>query len=152
MLLFSTYIIFLNLIGLVSTTPVKQTLLDEKTENTSLPEAFHEAEMILKRYSYLINSDTDYLVHGILHVLVESPTSLPFVPRHAMDISFSNLAKKLGSDAVEAVTKPILLSIEENYQNKVQQQSKFHLSEEVKEQIEQALDKFLDGGDNNRPL
>ncbi|CAF3470658.1 unnamed protein product [Rotaria sp. Silwood1] len=144
--MFSSYVIaLLSIVGLVLTNPVKQTLSSEKPENISLAQAFHRAEKTVKRYSYLINSDTDYLVHGILQVLMKHPTSFTVIPRHAVDIIFNNVADKLGNDDVETIAAPILLSIEQNYQRKVEQSSPVELTDETKEKIEEALDNFLDG-------
>ncbi|CAF1357344.1 unnamed protein product [Adineta steineri] len=145
MLICSSYIIvILNIFGLVLTTPVKQISLNEKIGDNSLEQAFRNAEKTLHRYYYLMKSDTDHLVHGMLHILMNNPTSFPFIPYRAMNIAFKNVEEKLGSDEVETLTKPLLLAIEQNYQAKSKQPSTFKLTDETKEKIENALDKFLD--------
>ncbi len=145
MLIFSSYIIILlNIFGLVLTNPVEQISSNEKTEDNSLEQAFRKAEKTLNRYYYLMNSDTDHLVHGMLHVLMNNPTSFPFIPYRAMGIAFKNVAEKLGDQEVETLTKYLLLAIEQNQQTKSKQPSTFKLTDETREKIEDALDKFLD--------
>ncbi|CAF0772788.1 unnamed protein product [Rotaria sordida] len=141
----SYVIVLLSIVGFVLTNPVRNTFLNEKPENLSLTQAFNKAEKAVKRYSYLINSDTDHLVHGILHILMKNPTLFTLIPRHAVDIIFDNIAEKLGYDDVETITTPILLSIEQNYQKKGGQTTPIELTDETKEKIEEALDNFLDG-------
>jgi len=144
----SSFIVLLNIFGLVLTNPVKQTTSNEKSENSSLDQAFRKAEQILNRYYYLMNSDTDHLVHGMLHVLMNNPTSFPYIPYRAMNIAFKNVEQKLGHEEVEALTKPLLLAIEQNYLTKLSKQpSTFKLTDETKEKIEETLDKFLDEAD-----
>jgi hypothetical protein len=144
MLIFSSYVIVLLIItGLVSTTPIKKISLNEKSENVSLNQAFRQAEMTLNRYFYLMKSDTDHLVHGLLHVLINNPLSFPYIPHRALNIAFKNVEQKLGHDDVDILTKPFLLALDQNYQSKPNP-SPFKLTEETKEKIEEALDKFLD--------
>jgi hypothetical protein len=153
MLILSPYfLVLLNIFGLVLTNPVQQILSNDKSEHTSLDQAFRQAEKILNRYYYLIDSDTDHLVHGMLHMLMNNPTSFPFIPHQAMTIAFKNVAQKLGHDEVDALTKPLLLTIEKNYQTKSKQPSSFTLTDETKEKIEDALDKFLDEAEFNPHL
>jgi hypothetical protein len=143
----SSIIILLNIFGLVLTNPVKQRSSNEISEDITLDEAFRKAEQILNRYYYSMNSDTDHLVHGMLHVLMNNPTSFPYIPSRAMNIAFKNVEQKLGHDEVEALTKPLLLAIEQNYLAKSKQASTLKLTDETKEKIEEALDKFLDESD-----
>jgi hypothetical protein len=100
--------------------------------------------MTLNRYFYLMESDTDQLVHAMLHIIMNNPRSFPFVPYRALDIALKNFEKKLGKNDVEILTKPILLSIEKNAQDKSKQPSSFKLTDEVKDKIEEALDKFFE--------
>ncbi|CAF1241579.1 unnamed protein product [Adineta ricciae] len=148
MMIFSTYlIVLLSILGLVLTTPVKQISLNDKSEDVTLEQAFRKAEKTLHRYYYLMNSDIDHLVHGMLHILMNHPTSFPFIPYRAMDIAFKNVAQKLGEEEVNTLTKPLLLALEEHHQTKSKQPMTFKLSDETKEKIEDALDKFLDEGE-----
>ena len=144
MLMFSVYhITLLNIIGLVFTNPVEPNLPNDKSENSSLDRACYEAEKTLMRYYNLIDSDTDHLVHGILHVLLKNPKTFPFIPHRALNIAFNNMAQKLDSDSVDIITKPLLLTIEQNYQKNFEKSSKLKLPDEIKEKIEEALDKFF---------
>jgi len=143
-MLSSSIIILLNIFGLVLTNPVKQIISNENSENIPLDQAFRKAEQILNRYYYLMNSDSDHLVHGMLHVLMNNPTAFPYIPYRAMNIAFKNVAQKLGHEEVEGLTKPLLLAIEQNYLTKSKQPSTFKLTDETKEKIEETLDKFLD--------
>ncbi len=149
LILSSSFFVLLNIFGLVLTNPVKQI---SSNENLSLDQAFRQAEKTLNRYYYLIDSDTDHLVHGMLHVLMNNPTSFPFIPHQAMNIAFKNVAQKLGHEEVDALTKPLLLAIEKNYQAKSKQAPAFKLTAETKETIEDALDKFLDDAEFNPNL
>ncbi len=145
----STFVIvFLNILGLVLTNPV----MNKESDNPSLEQAFREAEKLLNRYYYLINSDTDHLVHGMLHVLMNNPTSFPYIPYRAMNIAFKNVEEKLGHDQVEILTKPLLLAIEQKYQNKSKQSSTVKLNDKTKEKIEEALDKFLEDAEFDHHL
>jgi hypothetical protein len=144
--MFISYIILFSIIsGLVLTKPVEEKLKKEKISiDAPINQAFREAEMTLNRYFYLMNSDTDQLVHAMLLIIINNPTSFPFVPHRALEIALKNFEKKLGQNDVDILTKPILLAIEKNAQNKSKQASPFQLTDEVKAKIENALDKFLE--------
>ncbi|CAM4881287.1 unnamed protein product [Rotaria socialis] len=140
MILTSAYIlVLLSITGLVLTNPVQYTSSNEESENITLAPAIDRAEKTLEHYSHLISSDTDHLVYGILHVLRKDPTAITFIPYDAMDIVFKKVAEKLGYDAVETISKPILLSLEE----KDRQPSTFKLTDETREKIEEDLDNFF---------
>jgi hypothetical protein len=143
MMMFLSYlIIFFIISGLVSTKPIEEKIQNEKYfENISIDQAFREAEITLNRYFYLIKSDTDQLVHAMLHIIMNNPRSFPFVPHRALDIALKNFENKLGQHDMEILIKPILLSIEQNAQNKSKQ---FQLTDEVKNRIENDLDKFFE--------
>lgn len=146
--MFSLSIIILsNIVALVLTNPIQEQTVDRQSNKNSLEQAFRKAEKVLNRYYYMMNSDTDHLVHGMLHLLMNNPTSFPFVPNQAMTIAFKNLEQKLGHDETEALAEPLLLAIEENYLNKSKQEPKVKLTDETREKIEAALDKFLDETD-----
>ncbi|UJR25148.1 hypothetical protein I4U23_006507 [Adineta vaga] len=148
MLIFSSsLIVLLNIFGLVLTNPVKQNSSNDKSEEVTLEEAFRKAEKTLHRYYYLMDSDIDHVVHGMLHMLINHPTSFPFIPYRAMDIAFKNVAKKLGEQEIDVLTKPLLLAIDQHHQTKSKQATTFKLTDEIKEKIEDALDKFLDEGE-----
>ncbi len=145
MFMLSTFVIvFLNIFGLVLTNPVKQSSSNNESEKTSLEQAFRQAEKVLNRYYYLINSDADHLVHGMLHALMNNPTSFPYIPYRAMNIAFKNVEQKLGHDQLDILTKPLLIAIEQNYLNNSKPPSTVKLSDKTKEKIEEALDKFLE--------
>ncbi|CAF3402513.1 unnamed protein product [Rotaria socialis] len=140
MILTSAYIlVLLSITGLVLTNPVQYTSSNEESENITLAPAIDRAEKTLEHYSHLISSDTDHLVYGILHVLRKDPTAITFIPYDAMDIVFKKVAEKLGYDAVETISKPILLSLGE----KDRQPSTFKLTDETREKIEEDLDNFF---------
>jgi hypothetical protein len=137
----TSIIVFLNILGLVLTNPVS----NEQSGNRSLEQANRQAQILLNRYYHLINSDTDHLVHGMLHALINNPTSFPYIPYRAMNIAFKNVGDKLGHDQVEILTKPLLLAIDQNYLSRSKQPSPpVKLNDKTKEKIEQALDKFLE--------
>ncbi|CAF2617119.1 unnamed protein product [Rotaria sp. Silwood2] len=150
MMMFKSYIIIFSVIsGLVLTKPIKEKIKKEKlSEDLSSEQVFRQAETTLNRYFYLIKSDTDQLVHAMLHILINNPKSFPFVPHRALDIALKNFEKKLGEDNVDIVIKPILLSIEQNAQNKSKQSSSFQLTDDIKHKIEDALDEFLEEHEN----
>ena len=134
------------LVGLVFGKPMAETLAPVKsTDDLSIEQAFRQAELTLHRYFYSIDSDTDQLSHAILHLVLNNPTLFPFVPHHALDIAMSNLGKKLGQHDVDVFTKPMIMSIDQIFVKKPDQAATFQLTDDVKEQIEDALDKFLDG-------
>jgi L-lactate utilization protein LutC len=145
-------IILLNIFGLVLTNPVKQTATNEKSGNISIHQAFRNAEKILNRYYYLMDSDSDHLVHGMLHVLMNNPTSFRHIPYRAMNIALKNVERKLGHDSVEALTKPLLLALEQNYLTNSKKPSTVKLTDETKDKIEEELDKFLDEAENDDHL
>jgi L-lactate utilization protein LutC len=148
--MFTSYIIVFSIIsGLVLTKPlVEKSINNTKSQDPSIEQAFRQAETVLNRYFYLMKSDTDQLVHAMLHILMNNPTSFPFVPPRALDIALKNMIQKLGQDDVDILTKPILLSIEQNAQRKSKQSSSYRLTDEVKTQIEDALDKFFQEQEN----
>lgn len=148
--MFTIYIFVFSIIfGLGLTKPVEKKVINENiSQDKSMEQAFRQAEITLNRYYYLMKSDTDHLVHGMLHVIMNNPTSFPYVPSRALDIALKNLEKKLGQDDVDILTKPILLSIEQNARNKSKENSTFKLTDEVKEKIEDALDKFFEEQEN----
>ncbi len=150
MIMFTSYIIVFSIIsGLVLTKPlVEKSINNTKSQDPSIEQAFRQAETVLNRYFYLMKSDTDQLVHAMLHILMNNPTSFPFVPPRALDIALKNMIQKLGQDDVDILTKPILLSIEQNAQRKSKQSSSYRLTDEVKTQIEDALDKFFQEQEN----
>ncbi|CAF2459262.1 unnamed protein product [Rotaria sp. Silwood2] len=150
MMMFKSYIIIFSVIsGLVLTKPIKEKIKKEKlSEDLSSEQVFRQAETTLNRYFYLMKSDTDQLVHAMLHILINNPKSFPFVPHRALDIALKNFEKKLGEDNVDIVIKPILLSIEQNAQNKSKQSSSFQLTDDIKHKIEDALDEFLEEHEN----
>ncbi|CAF4626075.1 unnamed protein product [Rotaria sp. Silwood2] len=149
-MMFKSYIIIFSVIsGLVLTKPIKEKIKKEKlSEDLSSEQVFRQAETTLNRYFYLMKSDTDQLVHAMLHILINNPKSFPFVPHRALDIALKNFEKKLGEDNVDIVIKPILLSIEQNAQNKSKQSSSFQLTDDIKHKIEDALDEFLEEHEN----
>lgn len=139
-----SFIVLLNIVGPILTNPVQEQTVDRKSTKNELEQAFRKAEQILNRYYYLMNSDTDHLVHGMLHLLMNNPTAFPYVPNQAMTIAFKNIEQKLGQHNVELLAEPLLLAIDENYLNKSKQQSPVKITDETREKIEAALDKFLD--------
>lgn len=134
---------FSIIFGLVCSKPVEEKDMSETNINTTIEQAFRQAEIILNRYFYLMNGETDQLVHALLHILINNPNSFPFVPQRALDIAFKNFAKKLGDHDVDIFAKPLLLSLEQNFQEKSNQPA-VHLSPEVKGKIEEALDQFFE--------
>lgn len=145
--MFTLYMIVISLIiGLISTKPIEDKLTTINTSNDlKIDQAFQQAEQILNRYFYLIKSDADHLVHAMLSILLKNPKTFPYIPSRALDIAFKNLAQKMGQNSVDTLTKPLILSIEQNAAlNKSKQlSSSFQLTDEVKVQIEDALDKFF---------
>ena len=108
-----------------------------------MDQALRQAETILNRYFHLMNSDTDQLVYAMLHILMNNPKTFPFVPHRALEIALTNFAKKLGENDVDIFTKPLILSLEQNAEQKANQPT-FQLTPEVKDKIEEALDKFFE--------
>ncbi|CAF0744087.1 unnamed protein product [Rotaria sordida] len=148
-MMFKSFIIFSIIVGLVLTKPIKEKIKNEKiSQDISMEQAFRQAEMTLNSYFYLITSDTDQLVHALLHILINNPKSFPFIPYRALDIALKNFANKLSQDDVDILIKPILLSIEQNAQNNLKQASSFQLTDEIKHKIEDTLDKFLEEHEN----
>ena len=136
--------IFSFLFGLVVTKPVDKNSNKNLHENISFDQAFRQAEMTLNRYFYEMNSDTDHLVHAVLYILLNNPTLFPYVPNRAMDIAFKNVANKLGQADLDILTKPMLLTIERNFQSNLKDSEMFQLTDEMKDEIEDALDEFLE--------
>jgi hypothetical protein len=139
-------IIFSIISGLVYTKPIeeKPTLKDNKNlHDVPMDQAMRDAEATLNRYYHLIESDIDHLVHAMLFIIMNNPTSFPFVPHRALDIALKNFEKKLGQNDVDKLTKPILLSIEQNAQKKSKETQPIQLTDDVKDTIEDALDKFF---------
>ncbi|CAF1032044.1 unnamed protein product [Adineta steineri] len=157
--MFTSYIIIFSIIsGLVLTKPIQEKVTDDiDVQDRTISQAFQQADMVLNRYSYLMKSDTDQLVHAMLLVLINNPTSFPYIPHRALSIVMKNVAQKLGQDDVDILTKPFLLSIEELASNKFKQipsssssspPSSYELTDDVKIQIEDALDKFIQDQEN----
>lgn len=146
MIMFQSHIIIFSIIfGLVFTNPIEENLQNEKqNENASMEEPFQQAEMSLRRYFNLINSDTDHLVHAMLYLIINNPKSFAYVPRHALDVAIKNFEHKLGQDDVNTLIKPLLLTAEQTAENKSKQTTAFKLPEDVKNEIEDALDQFLE--------
>ncbi|CAF1567020.1 unnamed protein product, partial [Didymodactylos carnosus] len=59
-------------------------------------QALRDAENTLKRYSKLMNTDTEYLVYGILRILMEHPQIFAYIPQKAFDITMKSIKSKLG--------------------------------------------------------
>ena len=145
---FSSYIsVFLVVVGLVSTVPLREI----SSKELSFEEAFQQGELVLNRYSFLISSDTDQLVYGLLRVLLSNPIAFSHIPHRALDITLKNVEHKLGRANLEMLTKPMLLAIEQHYQEKAKQQKQLatagiaaKLNPETKLKIENALDAFLE--------
>jgi hypothetical protein len=146
MMVFTSYVIILSItFGLVAAKPIEVTSIHaKKSSNASLDHAFRQAEVILHQYFYLMNSDTDHLVHALLYILMNNPELYRFMPHEALNIAMKNVADRLGQHALNTLTKPMLLTFEKNAQNKSKPLLKFNLTEEIKEQIEDVLDKFMD--------
>lgn len=145
-MMFIFYTIIFSLIsGLVYTKPIeeKPTINEKDLHEVPMDQAIHEAETTLNRYYHLIESDIDHVVHAMLFIIMNNPTSFPLVPHRALDIALKNFGKKLGQDDVDVLTKPILLSIEQNAQKKSKESEPFQLTDDVKDTIEDALDKFF---------
>jgi hypothetical protein len=145
-MMFIFYTILFSIIsGLVYTKPIeeKPTINDKNLHDISMDEAMRDAETTLDRYYNLIESDIDQLVHAMLLIIMNNPTSFPFVPHRALDIALKNFGKKLGQSDVDILTKPILLSIEQNAQKKTKETQPIQLTDDVKDTIEDALDKFF---------
>ena len=140
----SCIIVLITISGLVSSLPVKQLSFTAKSENVPLDQAFRDAEIVLNRYFHLMKSDGDHLIHGLLYVLMNNPTSFPFMPHRALDIALKGVESKLGRASVDTLTKPLLLAVEQNYLAKPQHSPAYQLTEETKVKIEDALDKFLE--------
>ena len=153
--MFSTLLIILiNIVGHVSSNPLQESSSSATMDNFSSEQAFRKAEKVLNRYYHLIASDLDHLVHGMLHVLLNNPKSFPYIPYRAMQIALKNVEQKLGHDEMEDFTKPLLLTVEDNYQDQYSKQiAPVKLPDEVKVKIEETLDKFFhETALNNRPL
>ena len=141
----SSLIILLNIIVLVLSNPVDQVVNPNLPKDPSVVQAFREANKILNRYHYLVVSDNDHLVHGMLQVLLNNPTSFPYIPPRALDLALKNLEQKLGHTDVEILIKPLLLTIEHHHATKIKPPTTtVKLTDETKQKIEEALDKFLD--------
>lgn len=147
-MMLKSYIIITIISGLALSQPVEENIQNGKTSpDVSTEQLFRDAEKALNRYYYLITTDTDHLVYGMLHMILNSPRSFPFIPHHALDIALKNLEKKLGQHDVDVLIKPILLSFEHNAQNTTKKPS-VELTDELKDQIEDALDKFFEEQEN----
>ena len=94
-MMYTIYIIVFSIIfGLGLTKPLEKKVINENiSPDKSMEQAFREAEITLDRYYYLMKSDIDHLVHGMLHVIMNNPTSFPYVPSRALDIALKNLEK-----------------------------------------------------------
>lgn len=145
---FSSYLsVFLAVVGLVSTFPVREI----SSKEVSFDQAFQQGQLVLNRYSLLISSDVDQLVDGLLRVLFSNPIAFSRIPHRALDITLKNVENKLGRANLEILTKPMILAIEQNYQDKAKHHSTAatpvlppKLNAETKLKIENALDEFLD--------
>ena len=125
--------------------PLEETSNDGKSHaDPSIEQAFRKAEITLNHYYYRMDSDTDQLVHAMLHILMNNPTLFPYVPHQALDVAFKNVAKKLGSSELDTLTKPMMLTMEKSLHMKSKQPKPFQLTEEIKDEIEDALDQFLE--------
>lgn len=147
MFIFTTsLIIIFNIVSLVLSNPIDHVVQSSPlSKDPVVLQAFRDANKILNRYQYLIVSDNDHLVHGILQVLLNNPTSFPFVPPRALDLALKNLEEKLGRTDVETLIKPLLLAIENHHTAKMKFSTPtIKLTDETKQKIEEALDKFLD--------
>jgi hypothetical protein len=145
-MVFTSHLFILSItLGLVIGKP-----LEEKSNNGKshvdplIDQAFRKAEMTLNHYFYRMDSDTDQLVHAMLHILMNNPTLFPYVPHQALDVAFKNVAKKLGPSELDTLTKPMMLTMEKSVHMKSKQPKPFELTEEIKDEIENALDKFLE--------
>lgn len=108
-------------------------------------EARQNGEMILNRYSQLIDSDKDHLVHGIFQLLMKTPISFANIPQEALSIALKAVEQKLGRNDVDILTKPFLMAIDEHYQTKSKEETTtMKLTEETKLRIEEILDKVMD--------
>ncbi|CAM4759159.1 unnamed protein product [Rotaria magnacalcarata] len=154
MMMFQSYIIIFSIIfGLALTKPIEEKFKNEsKSEVVPIEQVFRQAEMILHRYFYLIKSDTDQLVHAMLHMIINNPKSFPFVPPPALNIALANFKNKLGQDDINILIKPILLSLEKNAQNKSKQTSPLRIPDEVNSEIVDALDEYTEKHENNSHL
>lgn len=144
--MFTSYMVVIAVvIGLALTKPTQNKLTStDISSNLSTDEAFRQAEEVLNRYFYLIKTDADHLVHAMLSILLKNPTTFPYIPSRALDIALKNIARKLGQNSVDTLTKPLILSVEQNALKKsLKPPSDFKLTDEVKTQIEDALDKFF---------
>ena len=143
---FKLYIIIFAIIyGLVLTQYIDEKEVNEKaTEQTSVQDTFRQAEIALNRYYYLMKSDIDYLVHAMLHIIIHNPKSVPFVPRRAFNIALKYLEKKLGPNDMNNLIKPLILFMEQNDEEAFMKPSSFQLTDEMKENIEHALDQFFE--------
>ncbi|CAF1101319.1 unnamed protein product [Rotaria sp. Silwood1] len=145
MMMFKSYIIILSIVsGLVLTKPIKNIKNEKTSQDISTQQVFRQAEMTLNRYFQSMKSDTDRLVHALLLMLINNPKSFPLVPNRTLDIALKNFEKKLGKNNLDILIKPIFLSMEQNALNKSNQPSSFQLTDEIKHEIEDALDKFLE--------
>ncbi|CAF1293777.1 unnamed protein product [Adineta ricciae] len=144
--MFTSYIVVISLaVGLVLTKPTQKKLTStDISSKLSMDETFHQAEEVLHRYFYLIKTDADHLAHAMLSILLKNPTTFPYIPSRALDIALKNVAQKLGQNSVDTLTKPLILTVEQNALNKsLKSQSNIKLTDEVKTEIEDALDKFF---------
>lgn len=150
-MVFASHLFILSIIlGLVISKPLEETSNDGKSRgDLSIEQAFRKAELTLNHYYYRMDSDTDQLVHAMLHILMNNPTLFPYVPHRALDVAFKNVATKLGPSELDALTKPMLLTMEKSLQMKSKQPKPFQLTEEIKDEIEDALDKFLEETDEH---
>lgn len=154
MLVFSTtLIIFIHVIGFVFTNPISESSSNLNVENLPSEQAFRRAEQILNHYYHLIQTDSDHLVHGMLHVLLNNPKSFPYIPYRAMQIALQSVEQKLGHEDVEDFTKPLITAIDDNYRQNhhVKPIEHVKLPDEVRVKIEDTLDKFFHGTVLNNP-
>lgn len=115
-------------------------------------QAHRRAEITLNRYFHSINSDIDHLVHAMLYILINNPTLFPFVPRQAMDIAFKNVVTKMSNEDLDTITMPMLIMIEDYYRKHGHNSRPLQLSEEVKDEIEEALDRYLEENNHHQDV
>ncbi|CAF0823784.1 unnamed protein product [Didymodactylos carnosus] len=108
--------------------------------SSSLPgvptQALQDAENTLNRYNKLMDTETEYLVYGLLHILMKHPHVFPQVPQKALDIAMKSLESKLGRNDVEIITKPIMLSLK-------RAEKPLKMTPLIKQEITDALDDFF---------
>ncbi|CAF1645698.1 unnamed protein product, partial [Didymodactylos carnosus] len=82
------------------------------------------------------NTDTEYLVYGILRILMEHPQIFAYIPQKAFDITMKSIKSKLGHADVETITNLIVLSLE-------RAEKPLQITPVVTQEITDALDDFF---------